>query len=180
MTDLVAVRERGQILRFGFDDALRYAGPGSPAGVAIGFKALQHAFEVLSPDAPPERRAITVRTAFRGPGARDAFEAVTRAVTDGRFTVDRRLLRADRGRLLEDFVFEIGVGGPTVTLLLRDGFVTDEFIDLARTERRSQDQERQLDSLKAILAQHVLSSDATEVFADGERAVEVLGEHLTD
>jgi hypothetical protein len=164
MTDLVAVRERGQVLRFGFDDALRYAGPGSPAGVAVGFKALQHAFDVLSPDAPPERRSITVRTAFRGPGARDAFEAVTRAVTDGRFTVDRRLLRADRGRLLEDFVFEVGVRGSAVTLLLRDGFVTDEFIDLARTDDRTDAQERRLDGLKAQLAQRVMATPAAEVF----------------
>jgi hypothetical protein len=164
MTDLVAVRERGQVLRFGFDDVLRYAGPGSPAGVAIGFKTLQHAFDVLSPGAPPERRSIRVRTAFRGPGARDAFEAVTRSVTDGRFTVDRALLRADRGLLLEDFVFEIGVGGPAATLLLRDGFVTAEFVDLARTENRTDVQEHRLDELKAQLAQRVMATPAAEVF----------------
>jgi hypothetical protein len=163
MTDLVAVHERGQVLRFGFDDALRYAGPGSPAGVAIGFKALQRAFDVLSPGSPPERRSVTVRTAFRGPGARDAFEAITRAVTDGRFVVDRALLRADRGRLLEDFVFEIGVDGSAVTLLLRDGFVTDEFIDLARTDDRTDAQERRLDGLKAQLAQRVMAAPATDV-----------------
>jgi hypothetical protein len=52
------------------------------------------------------------------------------------------LLRGDRGRLLEDFVFEVGVGGVGVTLLLRDGFVTDEFIDLARTDDRTDAQER--------------------------------------
>jgi hypothetical protein len=164
MTELVAVRERGQILRFGFDDALRYAGPHSPAGVAIGFKALQRAFDVLSPDAPPERRAIVVRTAFRGPGARDAVEVVSRAVTDGRFTVDRGLLRADRGRLLEDFVFEVGVDDAAVTLLLRDGFVTDEFIDLARTDDRTDPQELRLDELKAQLAQRVMAAPAVEVF----------------
>lgn len=164
MTDLLAVRERGQVQRFGFDDVLRYAGPGSPAGVAIGFKALRHAFDVLSPGTPPERRSVTVRTAFRGPGARDAFEAVTRAVTDGRFTVDRGLLRADRGQLLEDFVFEVGVDGSAVTLLLRDGYVTAEFIDLARTDDRTAAQEDRLDGLKAALAQRVMATPAAEVF----------------
>jgi len=115
MTESVAVVERGRTLLFTFDDALRYAGPHSPGGVAIGFRALPRAFGALSPDAPPERHAITIRTAFRGPGARDCFEAIICAVTDGRFTVDRTLLRADRGRLLEDFVFVIGIGGPPVT-----------------------------------------------------------------
>lgn len=164
MTESVTVQELGRTITFTFDDLVRYHGPGSPAGVAVAFKALQHAFEVLSPDAPPERRSITVRTAFRGPGARDAFEAVTRAVTDGRFTVDRGLLRADRGRLLEDFVFEVGLGGPPVILLLRDGFVTDEFIDLARADDRTEAQERQLDELKAQLAQRVMATAAAYVF----------------
>ena len=38
-------------------------------------------------------------------------------------------------------MFEIGVDGTAVTLLLRDGFVTDEFIDLARTDDRTDAQE---------------------------------------
>jgi hypothetical protein len=164
MTASIAVVERGQTLQFTFDDALRYAGPHSPGGVAIGFKALQRAFGALSPDSPPERRAITVRTAFRGPGARDCFEAITRAVTDGRYTVDRTLLRADRGRLLEDFVFVIGIGGTPVTLVLKDGFVTDEFIDLARTDRLNVEQEARLDVLKAELARNVMATPAAEVY----------------
>jgi hypothetical protein len=164
MIETVGVLERGKVLCFAFDDALRYAGPHSPGGVAIGFRALQRAFDLLSPDAPPERRSVTVRTAFRGPGARDAFEAVTRALTDGRYTLDRTLLRADRGRLLEDFVFEVGIGAEPVTLLLRDGFVDDEFIDLAGTDQRSPAQEHRLDELKIELAQRVMAKSADEVF----------------
>ncbi|WP_029112633.1 hypothetical protein [Mycobacterium sp. URHB0044] len=164
MTETVTVEERGQTITFTFDDLLRYAGPHSPAGVAIGFKALRRAFDLLSPGTPPERRTITIRTPFRGPGARDAFEAVTRAVTDGRFTVDRTSVRPDRGRLLEDFVFEIGVGVESVTLLLRDGFVTDEFIDLAHTDSHTPAQEHRLDELKAHLAQRVSSADTEALF----------------
>ena len=145
MTDVVVVTDLGRTIAFTFEDLLKYHGPGSPAGVAVAFKALQRAFAVLSPDAPPARRSVTVHTPFRGPGARDGFEAVTRAVTDGqRYVVDGTLVRSDVGRLREDFVFDIGVGGPTATLLLRDGFVDDELIDLARTEGRTEAQERRL------------------------------------
>jgi hypothetical protein len=164
MTETIAVAELGRTIGFSFDDMMRYHGPGSPAGVAVAFKAMQRAFDLLSPDAPPERRSVEVRTAFRGPGARDGFEAVTRAVTDGRYTVDRTLLRADRGRLLEDFVFEVGLGGTTVTLLLREGFVDDEFVDLARTEARTDAQETRLDALKAQLAQRILATPIADVF----------------
>jgi hypothetical protein len=164
VTETIEVRELGQTISFSFDDMMRYHGPGSPGGVANAFKVLQRAIEVLSPDEAPQRRNIFVRTAFRGPGVRDGFEAVTRAVTDGRYTVDRALLRADRGRLLEDFVFEVAVGEDSVTLLLRDGFVTEEFIDLARTDDRTDAQERRLDTLKAQLAQRVMATPAADVY----------------
>ena len=163
MTEALTVEERGRAITFTFDDMMRYHGVHSPAGVAIAFKVMQRAFAALSPGGPPERRSIVVRTAFRGPGARDGFEAVTRAVSDGRYVVDRTLLRADRGRL-EDFVFVLEIGGRTATLLLRDGFVTDEFIDLARAENRTDVQERRLDELKAQLAQRVVSTASKDVF----------------
>ena len=164
MTESLVVQELGRTWEFTFDDMVRFHGGGSPGGVAIAFKVLQRAFGLLSPEAPPQRRSIVVRTAFRGPGARDGIEAVTRAVSDGRFTVDRGLVRADRGRLLEDFVFEIDIGGNTVTLALRLGFVTEEFIDLARTEHRTSDQEERLNVLKALLAQTVMDAPAEEVY----------------
>ena len=164
MTEVLTVEERGRTITFTFDDMMRFHGVHSPAGVAMAFKVMQRAFAALSPGGPPERRSIVVRTAFRGPGARDGFEAVTRAVSDGRYVVDRTLLRADRGRLREDFVFVLEIGGRTATLLLRDGFVTDEFIDLARAENRSDTQERRLDELKAELAQRVVSTASNDVF----------------
>ena len=164
MTDSLAVEERSRTITFTFDDVMRYHGSHSPAGVAMAFQVMRRAFALLSPDAPPQRRSVTVRTAFRGPGARDGFEAVTRAVTDGRYAVDRSLVRADLGRLLEDFVFQVTIGGDTATLVLRDGFVTDEFIDLAHTEIRTDAQEQRLDELKAQLAQRVLSTPTEDLF----------------
>ena len=164
MTEALAVKERDRTITFTFDDMMRYHGPHSPAGVAIAFKAMQRAFAVLSPGIPPPRRSISVRTAFRGPGARDGFEAVTRAVSDGRYVVDRALVRTDRGRLLEDFVFVVEINGHSTTLLLRDGFVTDEFIDLARAENRDDPQEKRLDQLKAKLAQSVVGTAPEAVF----------------
>jgi hypothetical protein len=164
MTETLTVEERGRTITFTFDDMMRYHGPHSPAGVAMAFKVMRRAFAALSPDKPPDRRTIEVRTAFRGPGARDGFEAVTRAVSDGRYLVDRTLVRPDRGRLLEDFVFVVDIAGRSLTLLLRDGFVTAEFIDLARTENRTEPQERRLDELKEQLAQRVMSTAPDELF----------------
>jgi hypothetical protein len=159
----LAVRDRGRRLAFTFEDLMRFHGPASPGGVAHAFKVLERALPLRSPDAPPERREISIRTAFGCPGARDGFELVTRAVTGGRYVVDPALARPDRGRAMERFVFELGHRGERVTLAVRDGFVTDEFIDLARTEPRSPEQERRLDRLKLEMAERVMGAPAVEV-----------------
>src|ERR1700758_3072518 len=109
--ETLLVEERGRLLEFSYTDMLCYAGPYSPAGVANAFKVMQRAFAALSPNQPPQRRSVVIRTAFQGPGARDGFEAVTRAVTDGRYTVDPALARPGRGRLLQSFVFQISIAG---------------------------------------------------------------------
>jgi len=159
---MVEVIERGRTLAFTFEDVLKYHGGGSPGGAAIAFRALERALPLLDAGAPPERREIAIETPFRGPGARDAFECVTRAVSDDRYRIDPQLERPDLGRARERFVFRLTYREQNVTLTLRDGFVTDEFIDLARTDPRDAVQEARLDELKADLAERVMSSD--EVF----------------
>lgn len=161
---MVEVTERGRTLAFSFEDVLKYHGGGSPGGVAIAFKALERALPLLDPAGPPERREISIDTPFTGPGARDAFECVTRAVTGDRYWIDPALERPDLGRAREQFVFRLTYRDNTVTLTLRDGFVTDEFIDLARADRDAAQEER-MDALKADLAERVMS--AGEVFDVG-------------
>ena len=159
----LVVCDRGQRLAFTFADLLRYHGPGSPGGVAVGFKVLERTLPLLDPGGPCERREIEVVTAFGGPGARDAFEVVTRAVSDGRLRIDGALARPERGRALERFVFRLAYRGRVVTATLREGFVTDAFIDLARTDDRTPEQERRLDELKLELAAAVMARPAAEV-----------------
>lgn len=131
MTATLELREDGETLRLGFDDLLRYHGRRAPGGVAHAFVVMRRAFALL--DGPPERRAIHIRTAFPGPGARDAFEMATRAVTEGRYQVDEALagpevIPAARG----GYLFEVADALRTVRLTLRPGFVEDAFIMLSR------------------------------------------------
>jgi hypothetical protein len=160
----IEVIEHGRPLSFSFDDMLRYHGGGSPGGVAHAFKVLE---PLLDPDGHCERREIEVETAFGGPGARDAFELVTRGVTGERYRIDEALAKPERGRTLERFVFRLSYRCRSVTLELREGFVTEEFIDLARTHDRSADQERRLDELKQEMADRVMARPAGEVYARG-------------
>lgn len=167
MTATIEVVDHGRRITFGFEDILRYHGHGSPGGAALAFKVLERALPLLDPHGLCERREIVVETAFGGPGARDAFELVTRAVTGNRFRIDPALARAERGRTLERFVFRLSYRDRSATLVLREGFVTGEFIDLARTEERTTEQERRLDALKLELAERVMARPAGEVYDEG-------------
>ena len=89
---------------------------------------------------------------------------MTRAVSGDRFRVDAALARPERGRALERFVFRLGYRRRRATLALREGFVTDEFIGLARTEERSADHEWRLDELKLEMADRVTARPPDEVY----------------
>ncbi len=164
MSSTIVVVDQGRSIAFSFEDMMSYHGPGSPGGVAHAFKVLERALPLLEPGGLPERREITVRTAFGGPGARDAFELVTRAVTGDRYVVDPAVGRPERGRTLERFVFRLGYRDRAVTLVVREGYVTDEFIELARKERRTADEDDRLAVLKREMADHVMSTPAVDVY----------------
>ena len=159
---MLTVVDRDVELSFGFDDLLRYHGPHAPGGVAHAYKVMERAFPLLG--VPVRRREILVRTAFGGPGARDAFECVLRAVTGERYVVDLTLGRPSLGAERERFVFELTHRRATVTLVVRDGFVTREFITLARLPARSDEEDARLDVLKREMADRVMAAPAADVY----------------
>jgi hypothetical protein len=154
----LVVLDRGTRLEFGFDDLMRYHGPGSPGGVAHAYKVLELALPLLGDR--PERREIEVATAFGGPGARDGFELVLRAVTEGRYAIDPGLARPERGWTRERFVFRLASRGRTVVLGVREGFVTEEFLTLARSEHPGP----RLDVLKREMAERLMGAQAAMVY----------------
>jgi hypothetical protein len=161
--EAVEVVDDGARLGFTFEDMLRYAGPGSPAGVALAYQALRLAFRVLDVEGP-ERREVVIETAFRGPGARDGFELVTRSVTEGRYLVTAALEHPERGVTLEQFVFRIRYRDRDCTLLVRPGVVTDEFVTWARKPDRTPEEERYFTGLKQAHAREVLALRPEDVF----------------
>ena len=148
------VQENGQPLTYGFDDIMRYHGFAAPGGVGQAFKVLERALPLLDGGALVERREVSVRTPFGGPGVRDAFEMVT---------VDREM-KNPRGGLATSFIFTLTYRGASVTVTLRDGFVAPEFAELGRkTDRTPQEQER-FNVLKQEMADKLLATPADEVY----------------
>ncbi len=163
-SEQIVVCEDRQEISFSFEDMLRHHGSGSPGGVAHAFKVMQRAFPILGGGQAVQRREIVIHTAFGGPGARDGFELVTRAVSDERFRVDASLARPELGVARERFVFVLRRRERVATLTLRAGFVSDEFIALTRRADRSDAEEQELTAMKADMAVRVMSASATAVY----------------
>jgi hypothetical protein len=163
--DSITVSEAGTPLTFTFADLMRYHGPGFPGGVAHALKAMQAAFPLLSAT-PIERREIAVLTAFPGPGGRDAVEAVTRAVSGGRYGVDRAL--GGRDAISEPpgpYLWRFTWRGRTAEATIRPGHVRPEFIALGAKQGRSGEEEARLNLLKREMADRLLALPAAEVYA---------------
>ncbi len=164
MANSIEVQEQGAVVAFSFQEMLRYSGPGSPGGVALGLRMMERAFALLEPDAVVERREVVVHTAFRGPGARDACELVTRGLTEGRYVVDPALERPERGHALRTFAFRVSYRNRTTSLLLREGFVTDEFVRLAQSADLTSEEQEHFVNMKQALADQLMASNGLDVF----------------
>jgi hypothetical protein len=163
-SNALLVLEAGRELTFSLEEMQAYHGGHSPAGVAHAFKVLERALPLLEPTGRVERREIRIDTPFAGPGARDGFELVTRAVTDGRHTVDPTLARPELGRARERFVFRLRYRDRDVMLLLREGFVPDEFVTLTGKDELTKHEQNLLTALKAEMAARVMAAPAAEVY----------------
>jgi hypothetical protein len=165
VTDTIEVVDFDSQLQFTFDDLRRYCGPRSNGGLAHSFRVMQRVFPLLSPDGPPERREIHVRTAHPGPGVRDGIEFVTRAVTEDRFRHDPQFVRTDGGERMSWWVFEFSYRGNTVTAHARQEFVPEDLVHLATLGRKATPDERER-LLAAIqkMAKLVLSARPEDIY----------------
>jgi len=85
-------------------------------------------------------------------------------VTEQRLILDPELARPDLGLARERFVFRLLYRERAVTAVLRPGFVTDDFIEIARRSERTPQEERRLDAMKAEMAARVIGAPASDVY----------------
>ena len=81
MTEVISVYDDGVRLDIPFEACVLYHGRDSIGGLSLGYRLLRFALNKLTDGRIPERKEITFKTAFPGPGLRDAVEMTTRAVT---------------------------------------------------------------------------------------------------
>lgn len=151
-----------------FEAIAAYHGQAALAMLAIMFQGLRAAFAKLSPNIPPRRKDIVIVSGHPGPGVRDAFEFVTRAVTRNAYTIDRSLPDARLNpRADMSYSFRITLGDKTMVAALRDNVLPQRFFEFVSMPHRSPAEEAEFSSLKRQIAVRVLTSEPDSLFALG-------------
>ena len=161
----IIVRGEEDLIEIDFEAVAAYHGQGALAMLAVTFRALEVALTALSPDQPPARADITIVSGHPGPGVRDSFEFVTRAVTRGVYAINRSLPDA---RLMPSadlsYSFRITLGGKTAEIAVRSTALPERFFALTFNPSRTTADEIEIRHLRKSIATDVLVAPADKLF----------------
>lgn len=163
----ISVVDHGTTLTIGYRDCVNFHGRTNIGGVALGLRLMQRAAADLSPDGPPDRAGISVRTAFPGLGVRDAVEMIARTTTRAAYYVDPEMAPdsapdAAVGR----FWFEVTIAGRSRAYVTAPGAVSEEFVALGRKSKQaplSAAEDARWTELKEDLASRIMAAPPAAV-----------------
>lgn len=162
---VITIMGEEDLIEINFEAVATYHGQGALAMLAVTFRAIEVALKALSPDQPPERGAVTIVSGHPGPGVRDCFEFVTRAVTRGVYTVDRSLPDA---RLVPSadisYSFRVMLGGKTAEIAVLPDALPQRFFTLTFNPLRTPAEEVEARRLRKSIASDVLAASADQLF----------------
>lgn len=164
--DTIDILDDGHPVRLDYAGALRFHGGSSIWGVAAAFRAMQAAARYFSAQEIWDRRSLRITSAHPGPGVRDAVEYVTHCVSQGRYRLTDPQHEGRCGAGMQ-FHWWIDDGQCTVAVMLRDGFVPDEFfelVDRADTEREQPADRDTLRQLKHRLIEQLWAEPLERLF----------------
>ena len=156
-------------IEISFDDVKKYHGTRSLCGLTVGYTVLGAAWASLSDGEPLDRNDITVETAFGGPGARDAVEMVTRAVSREAFALvsdkqpDENIAEAAKGA----YWYKITARGRAVELGLKQDILPKDFIRLRRKSLAGEASAEEMETFRDLqieLSNRLLSMDPLSAF----------------
>ena len=164
--EAITVKENGTIITISYEEIMKYHGTGFPGGAAYALKVMQRVFPLLDDGQPPERREIVISTAFMGKGGRDAFEMVTRCVSDGRYHADPELPEAQNAEESPGghYYFRFRYREKVIAAELLPEFGHEEFNRIsAKTDKTREDIDT-LARMRLELAERVLRSSPEAVY----------------
>lgn len=166
----ICIRDRKEVLELSIHDVRKYHGSLALMAIGVGFRVLQAGIQELYGDEIPERKDISILSGHAGPGFRDVFEFVTRAVTRGAYQVDVEypVSQFDPHRS-QSYAYVISTAdGRSVEVSLREDFLPQAFYDFLKKGRENtmtEQDEQDVEQLKLDLFERALQLPQDELLA---------------
>lgn len=166
MNDTIRIRDKNKILDIHYSSLKEYHQDTNYAMLAITFKAIHLACQLF--ETIPNRKDIKVLSAHLGTGVRDAFEFVTRVVTNNNYKVDCNLPFANYNPHTQmGYYFEITYEDKIVKLTLKENILKNNFFDFfgkSLHKTITKDELIEFETLKKSIENEVLQKDCNEIF----------------
>lgn len=165
---IIRIRDRKEIIEIHFSDVRKYHGSMALMAIGVGFRVLQAAFAELYGEEVPNREDISILSGHAGPGFRDVFEFVTRAVTRGAYQVDTSYPQGqyDPYRAQSYSYVITDHQGSKVEVTLKEDFLPLKFYDYLKKGRDGNMSEAELEDneqLKVELCERALALPQEEL-----------------
>ncbi|WP_290371966.1 hypothetical protein [uncultured Parasutterella sp.] len=150
------------------NDCETYHGLKRCGGLALCFRMMKYALDRLVPEGEvAQRKLITLKTAFPGPGITDSAELIGRCVTRNRFMALPSEDICAPECIFGKLYFEIGYGNKVMKLTAVDGIVSSDFLAAGRKFYTGTANEKETETwidFKGRLYDAVLSSNVENLF----------------
>lgn len=134
---VIHIRDLHEVIEIHFSEVRKYHGSAALMALAVGFRVLQAAFAELYRDKVPDREDISILSGHGGPGFRDVYEFVTRAVTRQAYRVDTNYPRGQYDPYRsQSYSFVISSHeGAAVEVTLKEDFLPPVFYEYLKKGR---------------------------------------------
>ncbi len=166
MSDSIVVRHDSGEIAISYEELVKYHDKNHWGGVALAWKIIQLAAEILNDGQALERSLVRIRTGLNPPGLVDGFEYLTRAVTRQRLVVDPTLNQGPKSPF-GSFCFVIGYAEKRVALQLKEGLLPDDFATLGRKCQAgmgSEEEKTRWTGIKHSLGEVIMGKEPRELF----------------
>ncbi len=126
----IRIIDQGKKLLLDYSGAKEFHQGDSWWGLAVGFRAMQLAADVLSKEQLWDRKNLLVTSAHPGPGVRDAIEFVTACVERRNYHLTDQCASQKGCSSQMKYEWQISDGLVTIEVTLREDFVPTEFYEL--------------------------------------------------
>ncbi len=166
MSDSIVVRHDSGEIAISYEELVKYHDKNHWGGVALAWKIIQLAAEMLNDGQALERSLVRIRTGLNPPGLVDGFEYLTRAVTRQRLVVDPSLNQGPKSPF-GSFSFVVGYGERRLGLQLKEGLLPDDFAILGRKCQAgmgSEEEKTRWTGIKHSLGEVIMGKEPRELF----------------